>query len=67
MVAAMASIRLAPPKSLDFSKPDEWPRCKRHFEQFRIASGLSGEDDQRQVSTLLYCLEECAEDVLLST
>ena len=34
MVAAMASIRLAPPEPFDFSKPDEWPRWKRRFEQF---------------------------------
>ena len=67
MVAAMASIRLAPPEPCDFSKPDEWPRWKCRFEQFRFASGLSEEDNQRQVSTLLYCLGEGAEDVLSST
>eukprot|EP00731_Ephydatia_muelleri_P028828 Em0020g472a len=67
MVAAMASIRLAPPEPFDFSKPDEWPRWKRRFEQFRFASGLSEEDNQRQVCTLLYCLGEGAEDVLSST
>ena len=38
------------------------------FEQFRYASGLfSDKDDVRQVSTLLYCLGERAEDVLTST
>eukprot|EP00731_Ephydatia_muelleri_P006180 Em0003g428a len=51
MVAAMASIRLAPPEPFDFSKPDEWPRWKRRFEQFRFASGLSEEDNQRQRPT----------------
>eukprot|EP00731_Ephydatia_muelleri_P036805 Em0328g2a len=58
---------LAPPEPFDFSKPDEWPRWKRRFEQFRFASGLSEEDNQRQVCTLLYCLGEGAEDVLSST
>ena len=63
----MASIRLSPPDPFDFKRPDEWERWKRRFEQFRIASGLSEEYDERQVSTLLYCLGEEAEDVLAST
>ena len=63
----MASVRLQPPLSFDFRNPDEWPRWKRQFEQFRLASGLSAESDDRQVSTLLYCMGENAEDILVST
>ena len=63
----MASVRLQPPSSFDFRNPDEWPRWKRRFEQFRLASGLSAESDDRQVSTLLYCMGENAEDILAST
>jgi transposase InsO family protein len=63
----MASLRLQPPASFNFQQPDEWPRWKSRFEQFRAASGLSGEAEERQVSTLLYCLGENAEDVLNST
>lgn len=37
------------------------------FEQFRVASGLSEGDETRQLNTLLYCLGEKAEEVLLST
>ena len=47
--------------------PDDWPKWKRRFEQFRIASGLAQEDKLRQVSTLLYCLGEKADSVLAST
>ena len=36
-------------------------------EQFRVASGLNTKGDERQVSTLLYCLGEKAKDVLAST
>ena len=64
--SGMASVRLQPPSSFDFETPDEWPRWKRRFEQFRLASGLSADDD-RQVSTLLYCMGEEAEDTLTST
>ena len=63
----MSSIQLQPPEKFDFSKPDGWQRWIRRFEQFRHASGLSKEEDQRQVSTLLYCLGQDADDVLSST
>ena len=64
--SGMASVRLQPLSSFDFKMPDEWPRWKRRFEQFRLALGLSAEDDDRQVSTLLYCMGEDAEDTLTS-
>ena len=47
--------------------PDEWPRWRRRFEQFRVASGLAEESATKQVSTLLYCLGEEVESVLTST
>ena len=65
--SAMASICLQPPSPFDFKTPDEWPRWKRRFEQFRLASDLADENDDRQVSTLLYCMGEAAEDILAST
>ena len=61
------SVRLQPPENFDFSKPDNWQKWKKRFEQFRVASGLKGEDEPRQVSTLLYCMGEEAEPVLSST
>ena len=63
----MAALQLKVPEPFDFKKPEEWPRWKKRFEQFRITSGLGEESDQRQVSTLLYCLGEEADDVLSST
>ena len=59
--------QLKPPSPFDFKTPDDWPRWKRRFEQFRVASGLSQDDASKQVNTLLYCLGEEAEDVLAST
>ena len=63
----MANIRLQPPGQFDFSKPDEWPKWKKRFQQFRSASGLNAEEEPRQVDTLLYCLGEEADSVLSST
>ena len=66
--SGMASIgRLQPPAPFDFKTPDEWPRWRRRFQQYRAASGLSEESEERQISTLLYCMGEKAEDVLRST
>ena len=64
--SGMASVRLQPPSSFHFKTPDKWPQWKRRFEQFCLASGLSAKDDDRQVSTLLYCMGEDAEDALTS-
>ena len=50
----MADSRLVPPQPFDFRKPDEWPQWLRHFEQYRMASGLSTEGEEKQVNTLLY-------------
>ena len=51
----------------NFSNPDDWPRWKKHFKQSSEASSLSMENQTRQVSTLLHCLGEDANDVLVST
>ena len=61
------TIQLRAPEAINFKKPDEWLKWHKRFEQFRIASGLSAESEGRQVSTLLYCMGEEAEDVLTST
>ena len=63
----MAQFNLRPPEAFDFKNPDDWPRWKRRFEQLRVASGLTDDSEECQVSTLLYCLGEEADAVLTST
>ena len=65
----MASQHLQPPppSTLDFRTPDEWPHWKRRFEQFYIASGLSTEGGEKQVSALLYCMGENTKETMRST
>ena len=63
----MASIQLDPPSPFSFKTLDQWSKWKQRFDQYRLASGLSGEPDERQVSTLLYCMGEDAEDTFTST
>ncbi len=63
----MTSLHLQPPEPFDFKSPDGWLKWRRRFEQYRSASGLTEAGEARQVSTLLYCLGEEANDVLTST
>ena len=63
----MAVLQLTPPGSFNFNSPDEWPRWKKRFQQFRDASGLSDLEQPKQINTLLYCMGPDAEDVLDST
>ncbi len=63
----MAQLNLQPPGQFDFRNPDAWPRWKRRFDQFRVASGLAEDSAGKQISTLLYCLGEEADAVLAST
>ena len=60
-------MNIDPPKPFNFSDPDDWPRWKKRFLQFREASGLSSGSETHQVSMLLYSLGEDADDVLTST
>ena len=66
---ATLNIRLEPPAPFPFKVPDQWQQWKKRFDcdQYRLASGLSGESDERQISTLLYCMGEDAEETLTST
>jgi len=61
------SLQLQSPVSFQFKNTEEWPKWKRHFEQFHLASGLKNQFKDHQVSTLLYCLGEEAEEILDTT
>ena len=63
----LATYQVQQPKPFSFKKPDEWPKWRRRFEQFRKASGLANRPEDQQVSMLLYSLGEDAEEVLDST
>ena len=62
----MTSFRVQLPEKFDFSRQDEWPKWSRRFERFRQASGLSKEDEESQINTLIYAMGDQADDVLNS-
>ena len=63
----MALFTLNPSTAFNFRQPEEWEKWLTRFEQFRIASRLSTESGERQVSSLLYCMDVDAVDVLATT
>ena len=63
----MANLRLDAPEQFNFAQLDNWPKWKKRLEHYWAASGLDKESDECQVSTLLYCLGDSADDVLTST
>ena len=65
-MAYSASV-LQTPALFPFNSPNEWPKWKKRFEQYHVVSGLSKENYEHQVSTLLYCLGEEADNELTST
>lgn len=59
-----ATFTIKPPEPFDFAKPQEWEKWIRRFERFRMASNLNGSTDANQVTTLVYCMGDEADDVL---
>ena len=60
-------MNLQPPTPFLLANSKEWPKWKQRFEQYRQASRLAEKGEERQVTTLLYCLGEDAEEVLDTT
>ena len=61
----MATFQVNPPEQFTF-KPEEWEKWSCRFEKFMIASGLSKESLDSQVSALIYSMGDTVEDLLLS-
>jgi predicted aspartyl protease len=60
------SVDLPMPEAFDYCA-DKWTGWKKRFQRFRIASDLANKSDERQISTLVYCMGgERAEDILSS-
>ncbi|KAF7659392.1 hypothetical protein LDENG_00298770 [Lucifuga dentata] len=61
----MEHFQVTPPPKFDLTKPEEWPKWIRHFEKFRIASGLELQPEETQVNTLIYTMGDKVEDVII--
>ena len=56
-------LELDPPEKLDFSKPQEWPNWKHRFDRFRCATKLNKENEELQISALIYTMGKEAEHI----
>ena len=63
----MANISLEAPAHFNFSRPEDWTKWKRRFNQYCITSDLAEEGEVCQISTLLYCMGNDADTILTST
>nr|XP_023665577.1 uncharacterized protein K02A2.6-like [Paramormyrops kingsleyae] len=55
-----------PPDSFNFGRPAEWPSWRQRFSRYRVATKLSKEDKEVQVSTLIYAMGIEAENIFKS-
>ena len=53
-------------EAFDFSKPTEWPNWICRFEQFKNVSGIGEKSQESQIDTLIYSMEDKADDILQS-
>ena len=60
-----ATFQVNPPEQFTFN-PEVWGKWSRRFERFRIASSLSEEREESQVTALIYSLGDTADNLLLS-
>ena len=61
----MATFQVSPPEASHFSQPDSWPKWIR-LEQFSQVSGFRGKAEESQENTLIYMMEDKADDLLSS-
>ena len=54
-------LKINPPENFEFTKPQLWPEWKQRFTRYRIATKLNKEDDEIQISALIYSMGKQAE------
>lgn len=58
--------KFQPAEAFDFSNPNGWPEWKQRFTWYRAASKLLKEDEEVQVSALIYSMHQQAETAMKS-
>ncbi|XP_011859611.1 PREDICTED: uncharacterized protein LOC105557076 [Vollenhovia emeryi] len=66
IAAASSSYNIAAPETFDFNSPSDWPRWRRRFERFRLASKLNTLTEEEQVNTLIYLMGEKADEIMIT-
>uniref|UniRef100_A0A3B4U8Y0 ribonuclease H n=1 Tax=Seriola dumerili TaxID=41447 RepID=A0A3B4U8Y0_SERDU len=58
--------QFTPPSEFKFDCPAEWPEWKQRFSRFRLATKLNKDDEEIQVSSLIYAMGSEAEKIFSS-
>ena len=53
--------KFSPPSPFDFGKPPQWPEWRQRFVRYRTATKLGMDDEDVQISTLIYAMGPEAE------
>ena len=56
-------LKMNPPEILEVTKPQLWPEWKQRFERFRTATKLNKQDDEIQITTLIYFFRTILRDM----
>ena len=62
----MATFQVASPASFNFTRPEEWPKWLKRFEQFKHASGLAEKSEESKINILIYTMGSKADDIFQS-
>ena len=58
--------KFSPPEPFDFSQPTTWPAWKQRWTRYSMISKLDKDEKDMQVSTLVYCMGNQAEEIFAS-
>lgn len=58
--------KFSPPSEFKFESPTEWPEWKQRFRRYRLATKLSTDDGEIQVSPLIYAMGSESEKIFSS-
>ncbi len=56
-------VKFAPSPNFTFDRPQDWAKWHQRFTRYRIATKLTEEDGEVQVSTLIYAMGPEAENI----
>ena len=60
------AMKFTPPDKFDFANPANWPDWKQRFSRYRTVSKQANEEEEFQVSALIYTMGPEAEHVFKS-
>ena len=64
--SSMPKFNPPPHEQFNFERPSEWPEWKQRFSRYRLASKRHKNDEDAQISSLVYAMDRESEHVFKS-